>query len=477
MLKSRRSGRDGGLAVGVQQLRRLPAAGPAGDDLYHRVMTAHDLHHADRHGFVARTEPTWTDAHTEIGAMAGRALTPGQRTRLLGLLAQVPPPAGARSLERIVTEVRGAPAQGLPLAPRAWRDGLGLLYDLRRGGAEMEAVLRYAVHAATAERPGAAADPAEAALWRWAEMIAAESATPSRPFRSALPTERRARLRLRERPPEAPEAVTPRAARTGPDVLLEIVHRGWEPGRYDWRVCVMPENGEVVPVGEDRSTDFAELPARLTEPLTEAFRRCDERDHTAALHVALPDILVDLPADTWRLGAGARALGATRPVLVRRADPPEDTDEAVAEERLARWHTLHRQWLAAEVLDCDEGARGSVPGEDELRSRPRQLLPVLCRSGLDAPEALRTLVGGGYPVALWRREPVDEETVCADFHRGTSRTARAARTAAGLPAALVGLRAGVADGVPEAYWSTGLTLLYDDPTRPLPGVGELLENP
>ncbi|MFC4032486.1 trypsin-like peptidase domain-containing protein [Streptomyces polygonati] len=476
VLKSRRSGKDGGLAVGIQQLRHLPAAaGPADDDLYHRVMAAHDLYHADRHGFVARTEPTWTDAQSDIGAMAGRALTPGQRTRLLGLLAQLPPPAGTRSLERIVTEVRGAPAQGLPQAPRAWRDGLGLLYDLRRGGAELEAVLRYAVHAATAERPHPAEDLTEPALWQWAEKIAAEAETPTRPFRSALLTERRARLRLRESPSAA--SVAPARRRTGPEVLLEIFHRGWEPGRYDWQVCVVPETGEVVPLGEGRDTDFADLPASLAEPLTEAFRRCDERDYAAALQLALPDNLVDLAVDVWRLGSAARPVGAVRPVVVRRSHPPDDADPAVAEERVARWNTLHKQWLAAEVLDCDEVALGSVPDEDELRSRPRQLLPVLCRSGPDAPEALRTLVRSGYPIALWRREPVGEETVCADFHRGTSRTVRVARTAAGLPAALSGLRAGVADGVPETYWSTGLTLLYDDPTRPLPGAGELLENP
>ncbi|MEC3996955.1 hypothetical protein VSR01_26965 [Actinacidiphila sp. DG2A-62] len=57
------------------------------------------------------------------------------------------------------------------------------------------------------------------------------------------------------------------------------------------------------------------------------------------------------------------------------------------------------------------------------------------------------------------------------------RTVRAARTAGALPGHLVTLRAKVAAGVPEAYWSHGLTLLYDDPTRPLPGTDELLETP
>ncbi|MDX6354231.1 MAG: hypothetical protein QOF98_1134, partial [Streptomyces sp.] len=201
VLKSRRAGRDGGLAAGIQQLRRLPVTADPADDLYQRVMTAHDLYHADRHGFVPGAEDTWTDAHSELGAAAGRALTPGQRTRLLGMLAQLPPPTDVRGLQRIVTEVRGAPVQGLPLAPRAWRDGLGLLYDLRRGNSELEAVLRYAVHAASAERSYAAEESAERELWQWAEKIAADAESLTRMFRNHLINQRKARLRLRDFPP------------------------------------------------------------------------------------------------------------------------------------------------------------------------------------------------------------------------------------------------------------------------------------
>jgi hypothetical protein len=477
VVKARRKGHDGGLAVGIQQLRRLPSGpGPEGD-LYERVMTAHDLYHADQHDSVHGRDTTWTDAHSEIGAAAGRALTPGQRTRLLGLLAQLPPPVGARGVQDIVTEVRGGPVQGLPVAPRTWRDGLGLLYDLRRGTAELESVLRYAVQAATAPRTAAADETVERQLAQWAQEMAAADVRLTRLFRTTLLTERRSRLRARE---TAVPALPPHLSITPvrPEALLEIIPRGWEPGRYDWRVCVVPPGGEVDCVAEDfRGTAFAELPVRLAEPLAEAFRRCDEPGWAASLQLAVPGALVGFAADAWRLVPGGGLLGADRPIVVRRTDPPADEDPALSEERHTRWRALHRSAPAPVVLDCDESTPSPVPDESDLRLRPPETLPVLCRSGSDAPEVLHALVRSGYAIALWRRDPVDRDALCADFHRGTARAVRAARTAAGLPGELLALRAKVAAGMPETFWSNGLTLLYDDPTRPLPGTDELLETP
>jgi hypothetical protein len=270
----------------------------------------------------------------------------------------------------------------------------------------------------------------------------------------------------------------PAGPRIRPEALLEIIPRGWEPGRLDWRVCVVPENGEVDCVEEDfRGTALDDLPARLREPLDEAFRRCDQPGYPAPLQLAVPGALVAFAADTWPLGPGGRTLGAVRPVVIRRTDPPPDDDPARAEARQRRWHTLHQQQPRTAVLDCDDGAPGPLPADEELLARPRDTLPVLCRSAATAPEELHRLVTCGYPVALWRREPVDPDTACGDFHRGVTRTVRAARSASRLPRALAALRAAVAAGVPEAYWSQGVTLLYDDPTRPLPGSDELLETP
>ena len=86
------------------------------------------------------------------------------------------------------------------MAPRDWRDGLGLLYDLRRGTTELEAVLRYAVHAATADRLGPTDEAAERALWDWAQQTAGAADTLSRLFRRTLVDERKSRLRVRAAP-------------------------------------------------------------------------------------------------------------------------------------------------------------------------------------------------------------------------------------------------------------------------------------
>jgi hypothetical protein len=461
-------------------LRRLPVTADPDDDLYHRVMSAHDLHHADRYANTRGQQVTWTDAHSEIGAVAGRALTSGQRTALLGRLALLPPPTSARNLQDTVAGVRGSLPQGLPLAPRSWRDGLGLLYDLRRGTTELEAVLRYAVHAATADRTRAADDGAERALWHWAQEAAADAEGLTRLFRSTLVTERKARLRARGTlVPANPALPAPGAGRPShPEAVLEIIPRGWEPGRFDWRVSVLPVSGESECIEEDfRGTAFHQLPERLREPLDEAFRRCDEPGHDAALQLAVPGYLVAFAADTWPIGAGKVALGTVRPVVVRRTDAPAWDDPALLAERVDRWHTLHRQQPRPSVLDCDEGAAGPLPGEEELRAGARDTLPVLCRSAAVGPDALHRVARSGFPVALWRREPVEPDAACGDFHRGVARTVRGARFAGRLPGALAALRADVADGVPEAYWSRGLALLYDDPTRPLPGTDELLETP
>lgn len=431
-------------------------------------MAAHDLHHADQYAFVRNDGGTWTDAHSEIGACTGRALTPGQRTRLLGLLAQLPPPADARSLQDVVAAVRGGPAQGLPVAPRAWRDGLGLLYDLRRGTTELEAVLRYAVHAATADRAGPTDEPAERALWGWAQQTAGAADTLSRLFRRTLVDERKSRLRARAAPGAGPVP----AGRHGPEALLEIFPRGWEPGHYDWRVSSVPESGEVECVEEEfGGTELDALALRLREPLREAFRRCDGSGTLAVIQLAVPGALVGRFSDVRLFG-----VEPDRPVVIRRTDMPAE-DRPEADERAARWRTLHEQPPRPDILDCDEGVPSALPEEGELRARPRDTLPVFCRSAATAPEALHHVVRSGYSVALWRRQPVAQESVCADFHRGMTRVVRTARTSSRLPRLLAELRGEVDDGVPEKFWSAGLMLFYHDPTRPLPGTDEPLETP
>ena len=437
VVKARRKGHDGGLAVGIQQLRRLPSGpGPEGD-LYERVMTAHDLYHADQHDSVHGRDTTWTDAHSEIGAAAGRALTPGQRTRLLGMLAQLPPPVGARGVQDIVTEVRGGPVQGLPVAPRTWRDGLGLLYDLRRGTAELESVLRYAVQAATAPRTAAADETVERQLAQWAQEMAAADVRLTRLFRTTLLTERRSRLRAREtavpgaaaasehHPGQAGGAAGDHSARLGARPLRLAGVRGAAGRRSRMRGRGLPRH---------RLRRAAGAAGRAAGRGLPPVRR-------ARLGRLPPTRRARSPGGVRRrrLAAGARRRAARRGpadrgTLHRPAGRRGPGPLRGAADPLARPAPLGARPV---VLDCDESTPSRVPDESDLRQRPPETLPVLCRSGSDAPEVLHALVRSGYAIALWRRDPVDRDGLCADFHRGTTRAVRAARTAAGLPGELL----------------------------------------
>ncbi|ONK11390.1 trypsin-like peptidase domain-containing protein [Streptomyces sp. MP131-18] len=507
ILKARRSaGRDGGLATSIVQLRRMPLPpDPGPDDLYQQVLGAHDRHHADRHLDVADlAEQTWTDAQSDVHAAVGRALTPGQRVELLGLLAQLPPPVSTRRLDEMITALRGRPYEGTLPAPRGWRDGLGLLYELRQGPAELELILRYAVHAATADRPYPAEPGIEGRLRDWAGAAAANAGL-SRWFRANLRIEQDARIRERDARRAAAGPLAPGAgamvqaaggapadtwyldaelSEPGPSpepfVLLEITPHGWERGRYDWRVCAARATGELTSIDEDyRAVGPDRPPERLCAALAEAFRRGDEPDGPVPLQVAVPYSLLGFPVEEWRLAPDGPQLGEQRPVVVRCTDPVPDAEdsEEVHALRLARWTKIHVGRMASDVLDCADGAPRPLPAPAALVSRDPATVPVLCRTPATGgePAALHRVMASGYNVILWRREMSDRDPDCGDFHRGVDRTVTGAGHAGKLPGALWQLRAALGGGMADARWARGLALLYADPLGPLPGTDDPLE--
>ncbi|MER5929331.1 SAV_2336 N-terminal domain-related protein [Streptomyces sp. NPDC002054] len=444
------------LAVPIQELRRLPVTDDPHEDLYQQVFTAHDLHHADRHSADRDPGTTWTDVRSLLDATAANAISAGRRTELLGMLARLPPPAAPGILEDIVTELHGDTIGDQLPAPRAWRDGLGMLYDV-----QPEEMLRYAVHAATAARPHADENAAEQALWDWARTEAADM---SRPVRSLLASDYESRRRARGN-------ASARRTSDGPPrrevVLLEIAYTGY--GRnYGWRIAIVTGDGDVMTVhADEQGTESGYLPRVVAPALAETLDRCDRPGYAAPLELVLPsDLLPDLPVETWRLGD--RMLGADRPIVTRLGGARTTEDLTVNERRRERWHTLHDRPPVPVVLD------GGV--RTELPALPPDALPVL--SGGDATsEVLHDLIDLGHPIVLWRREPVAVGASDADFRQGIDRLVREARSPEDLPARLAALRSRLAAGDADAYWSDGLALLYDDPTRPLPGPGDLLEAP
>ncbi|WP_052848249.1 trypsin-like peptidase domain-containing protein [Streptomyces avicenniae] len=540
VLKARRPRRDGGLATSVIRLRGVPLPdGPVTaerDDLYQRVLHAHDRHHAGRHRDADAPDVTWTDAQSRLPATADRALSPGSRAELLGLLAELPPPVSTAALDRIVSAMLHPEAHDIPHdrrykkplpAPRGWRDGLGMLYDPGQGLNELQALLRYAVHAATADRPYPAAAGAEEALTAWAHATASGSPELSRWFRATLRSEQSTRLRARAArgepgvlpPPRTPHYASaladgaagldilldgggagpgsdllypvtalapapprPRAAVPEAYTLLEITPNPWEFGSYDWRVCAARINGELIPVDEECGAAGPGEPSeRLRGALAEAFRRGDEPERPVRLQVALPYSLLGFPVDAWRLVPGGPTLGEQRPVVVRSTDlvpEAEDSDES-AELRRFRWDRLHAGPVDAGVLDCADGLPRPLTTPAALSGLDVGTLPVLCRTPTTGgePGALHRVMAGGYNVILWRRDFPDRDQDCDGFHGGVVRAVSGAGHAGALPGELRSLRAASAAGGPEADWSRGLALLYADPDQNLPGVGDPLETP
>ncbi|MFR9725928.1 trypsin-like peptidase domain-containing protein [Streptomyces sp. MS19] len=472
VLKARRPRRDGGLATSVIRLRGVPLPdGPVTaerDDLYQRVLHAHDRHHAGRHRDAGAPGFTWTDAQSRLPATGERALSPGSRAELLGLLAELPPPVSTAALDRIVTAMLHPEAHDMPHdrrykkplpAPRGWRDGLGMLYDPGQGLNELQAVLRYAVHAATADRPYPAVPGAEDALADWAHATASGSPELSRWFRATLRSEQAARLRARAArgepgvlptprtphyivhgnhnfvsgdavsgvlsdtvPDPVPDALADRVPGTflpGRDplltadaaavptpprqrsvvsaayVLLEITPNPWEFGSYDWRVCAARTNGELIPVDEECG---AAGPGEPSERLRAALTEAFRRGDEPDRPVRLQ---AALPYSLLGFPVDGWRLVPGGPTLgEQRPVVVRSTDlvpEAEDSDESAELRRFRWDRLHAGPLDADI--------LDCADGRPRPLSTPAGLSGLDVgtlPVLCRTPVTGGEPGALHR---------------------------------------------------------------------------
>ncbi|MGI5137079.1 MULTISPECIES: trypsin-like peptidase domain-containing protein [unclassified Streptomyces] len=551
VLKSRSDHGSGGTSTGIEQLRALtvPRDGIRSEhcDLYQAVFHAHDRYHRDRQRHPDSERPTWADVQGQLGARPGRALSPDERIQLLGRLADLPPPASTRGLLDILESLPGLAAAIPQPAPRGWRDGLGALYESAREDGALELVIDYAMRVMSADRPfeTPGTQDAEQALWEWLRQSAEGLGTRYRhilaqrridllrprhsPGSAPLPPQRGRRdpldlvpatpygtppstgstafapsndlapgleASLAHDPARGEQAEAHTADRTPrPCALLELVQRGWEPDRCDWRISVARPDGEVVRLEEAERLPLDALPGPLVGPLAEAFRHCDRPGRPALLQVALPRTLLGLPVDTWQLGPDGTPLGAERPVVVRSVDrdqlpdgaefvPYEKdplADDEEQREREARWHWVHSHDARPEVLDCDDGLRIPVPPLNRLRGLPHGAIPILCRYGdqrfEDDTVALARIVHGGFGVALWRRWRGRRDAVCGEFHRRAGDTVAGAGGAERLPELVHTLRAGLRAGRTETYWADGIALFYDDPHRPLPGSDDLLEAP
>ncbi|WP_030386012.1 trypsin-like peptidase domain-containing protein [Streptomyces sp. NRRL S-241] len=531
VLKARRQTGGGGLAVSVVQLRTLPMAARGQVGLYRRIMQAHDLYHYDQHLSDLDNRRTWTDVHGELppeegDPYAGRGrLTPGERTTLCGLLAELPPPGSSEVVRALVEAARGEEPDPLPPAPLSWRDGLGLLHDPPGGTGEAAAMLRYATDVSVADYREPATPGADEELWDWVRATAERL---WRPLRRELGErhERGLAERERRRRASAGRAVHGTARRagglpSGASVLLEVWAHGWE-DLYDWRVSVLagPEHaGRVTPVDSGVRATLAGLPEALRVPLAESFRRCDTHEAAALLEVAVAPELFGLAVDAWVVVGGV-PLGVQRPVVLRHPagaagaagaagttgaaatagaagaagtaraagaagaaraartagaagpDPGgarEHPADREGTDAAARWARVQAGPLQDERADC-AGGRPRSPATEWLTGLPDNTVPVHCRAADQEPTlgSLHAVRDAGYGVVVTRRPPPEPGASCAPFHRGLREELADAGRAEVLPLRFQTLRGRAYGADPDAYWAAGAGLVWEDPARPLP---------
>ncbi|MEU7555427.1 trypsin-like peptidase domain-containing protein [Streptomyces sp. NPDC044571] len=481
VVKARRQGGGGGLAVSVIQLRTLPLAATGQIGLYRRVIQAHDLYHYDQHLSDLGTRRTWTDVHDELPAEddpyeGRRRLTPAERTTLCGLLAELPPPRSSEAVRALVEAARGEEPDPVLPAPLSWRDGLGMLLDPPGSAGEAAAMLRYATDVSVADHREPPSPGADEELWDWVRATAERL---WRPLRRELAerherglVERERRRRARAGRPAAAQGRPTAGPRPGPSVLLEAWAHGWE-NVYDWRVSVLAgpaHPGRLTPVDSGERVTAAGLPEALRAPLAEAFRRCDTHDAAAVLEVAVAPELFGLPVDTWTV-TGRVPLGVQRPVVLRHpagsGEPPPGSE--AAHRRADRWARVQAGPPLDERADCARG-RPRIPDPAWLDALPDNTVPVHCRAADQEPTlgSLQAVHDAGYGVAVGRRPPADPAAPCAPFHRGLREELTEAGHGERLPERLQALRARAHGADPDAYWAEGMTLIWEDPARALP---------
>ncbi|MFE2124621.1 VMAP-C domain-containing protein [Streptomyces amritsarensis] len=501
VVKARRQTGGGGLAVSVVQLRTLPTAARGQIGLYRRIMQAHDLYHYDRHLSDLDNRRTWTDVHGELPLQerdpyGGRGrLTPGERTTLCGLLAELPPPSSSEAVRALVEAVRGEEPDPQPPAPLSWRDGLGLLHDPPGGTGEAAAMLRYATDVSVADYREPPTPGADEELWDWVRATAERL---WRPLRRELGErhERGLAERERRRRASAGRAAGGPARRAGglpagASVLLEVWAHGWE-HLYDWRVSVLAgpaHPGRLTPVDSGVRATVADLPERLRAPLAEAFRRCDTHVAAALLEVAVAPELFGLAVEDWVV-AGGVPLGVQRPVVLRHPGgvnchgpdtrgpdahgPGTHPADHEGSRAAARWARVQAGPLQDERADC-AGGRPRAPSAAWLSGLPDTTVPVHCRAADQEPTlgSLHAVRDAGYGVAVTRRPPPDPGVSCAPFHRGLREELADAGRAEVLPLRFQTLRGRAYGADPDAYWAAGAGLVWEDPARPLPDVEPL----
>ncbi len=462
LVKSRRKQLDGGKAIAIAALRRFGAT-------YRAVMAAHDAWHGDEP--QSPTGDNWIDLQGGPPAGAGERWTPADRREALRLLAALPPPPDAPTVELLAAKTRSNNRWpgGTPEL-LTWRDGTGLLYE---GAQPLEALtfLRYLkyVELYTTARGGDAS-----ALGRW--------------IGTRLRREPRRALHDLVRDATLPEALRP--APDGPPrrvvipypgpgegatvaVLLDPVI-GARPARFFWQIWYDDGHGEPELYEADGSVhghDPAALVQAMRGPLAALLRAKDQEDRPVPLEVALPVEHFDTAVHRWRFDDiaaldDAGHLGARRRVVLRALERRGDPDKLWSE----RWQAMAAQrsfggWRTP--------AHGDFPGVRGYRDAAFDRIPVMCRPAGRGPghTAMRHALDSGHGVALWHVDGHSSRAChesCDTLHAKAEELLAGLGSLAELPDRVRQVRQHISELRPDHAWAEPLALLYDDPRRPLP---------
>ncbi len=503
-----------GLAVPVTALRRIADDGP-GRDRLHSIISAHDRHHLRRYRTMG-TGGSWTGLQQALRPPRADGFTPVLRTHLFARLAELTQPRTPGEVMLLVGHAKRrviqAPYQpGVEHDPRTWREGVGLLYDLRDGGRtketgpdrdlELEAVLLYAARVAAAvSRLGEGRDVAplrELSTWLAGQaeslpdvireeihqILHGGSAGPAEPREPAPPGT--VELRKPERRDVEPGAPGAAEGRARADVIVEVDPLLYG-SCYPWRVKLLLEDGVVTPLaGDERGVPRARLREALREPIARALRQGDVGEHLAEVQVVLPRELFDEPLDAWRLTAPDAPGGGIDPHTM----PLGQRRVVVVRDRRRRDHPAipewHRRWsgtsrgpltvvpLRREAPERGHGGAGRESGHaayGRLSDAADSAVPVYCGevAGGAGAMAMEAALAAGHPVVIWRRCATGH-TDCAEFHHEIARLVGEAGTADGLHRRIRNLRIRCGDPDapdPEVLWARSIAVLFDSPDHP-----------
>ncbi|MFI9205058.1 trypsin-like peptidase domain-containing protein [Streptomyces sp. NPDC053048] len=525
---SKGRGKDtAGLAVPITALRRIADDRP-GRDRLHAIVRAHDRHHFDRYRALG-TGGSWPGLQQRLREAALRApaggFTPRLRTHLFARLAELTPPGTPGEVMQLVGDTKRRVIQdpyqpGVEHDPRTWREGVGLLYDLRDGGRakepaperdlELEAVLLYAARVAAAvSRLGHDRDvPHLRDLSGWLtgeaeplpdvireeiqQILHGGSAAPAALLEPAPAGT--VELRKPERRDVAPGPRRDPSRRRG-DVIVEIDTLLYG-DRYPWRVKLLLEDGVITPLRSDEEgVPRAGLREALREPVAAALLQGDVGEHLAELRVVLPRELFDEALDEWRLlppGAGEHGFDPhTMPLGHRRVVVLQDRkrrDRPATPEWRRRFNGTNQGPMTAVPLRREapvqghDGPRreGGHAAYGRLSEAAVTAVPVYCGEVAQGAGAMAmdAALAAGHAVVLWRR-CAPGHTDCAEFHERAARLVCEAGTAEGLHRRIRNLRIRCGDPDfpdPDALWARSVALLSDDPDRP-PGSDTPLRAP